>query len=80
MSALEVKLSDDQLRDLARLIVAEMNHIPMRRGTVTVAEAAKLLGVDQKTIRRRIQAGVIKTVPELGATRIPLAEINRLCA
>jgi hypothetical protein len=80
MSALEVKLSDDQLRDLARLIVAEMNHIPMRRSTVTVSEASKMLGVDQKTIRRRISAGVIKTVPELGAIRIPLSEIERLCA
>ncbi len=47
----------------------------------TVAEAAVLLGVSQKTIRRRIRSGHIRKAAIGGrAVRIPASEIARIAS
>ena len=46
---------------------------------VTTAEAAEILGVSPRTIRRRIQDGSLRKAPLSGrAVRIPTAELSRL--
>lgn len=70
-------LSDETLRQLAAM-VAKINSPEKEHAPLTKKEAAAALKVSVKTIERRIDAGVITTVPDIGAVRIPLAEIERL--
>lgn len=74
---LQVVLTEDSLRQLAAM-VAEINAPEREQAPLTKKEAAAALKVSVKTIERRIAAGVITTVPDIGAVRIPLAEIERL--
>ena len=61
--------------DMARMVAGELRG---RKDTYTVAETAKALGVDISTIRRRIKAQVIPTVPGVGAIRVPAAFVEKL--
>ena len=80
MSAiLEVKLSDEQLDLLADRIAAKMGEARFSKtAPLTVKEAAQALGVGTDSIRSRIKAGIIRTVPDIGITRVPRSEIDRL--
>jgi excisionase family DNA binding protein len=74
---LQVVLTEEQLEEIARR-VAEMNG-PSRAGApLTVSAAAAALGVSKPTLYRRITAGEIRTVPDLGRTLVPRSEIERL--
>lgn len=72
---LEVRLQPDQLQQLACMIAAEMRS--SGDGPVKISEAAEILRRSPDTIRRRIKAGQIKTVPHHPGL-IPRNEINRL--
>ena len=81
MSAtLEVKLSEEQLELLAERIAVKMGEAtPKRKAPLSVREAALALNMSQDSVRSRIKAGLIRTVPDMeGLTRIPQAEIQRL--
>lgn len=73
----EIRLPDDQLEKLAELVAAKM---PGQGPTkpVSPAELAELIGVSEDTIRRRIDAGLIKKVPDIGRVKIPVSEVDRL--
>ena len=80
MSAtLEVKLSDEQLDLLADRIAAKMSaSAPQRNAPLSMAEAAKRLGVSRETVRLRVKAGLIRAVENLNPVRISQFEIDRL--
>lgn len=46
-------------------------------GAMTISEVARALNVSQSSIRRRCYAGIIPTVANVGAIRIPAAWVNR---
>lgn len=76
---LQIQLSDADLERLAEMVAAKRgasDQVPNKPHTVS--EAAERLGVSPRTIRRRIEAGLIKTIPELGHVRIAPSEIRRL--
>jgi excisionase family DNA binding protein len=80
---LSVELTPDQLVVLAREVARELrafNAAPAPAPEVyTADQVAAILGVCEKTIRRRVAAGVIGKVPEMGSTiRIPRAEVERM--
>jgi excisionase family DNA binding protein len=75
----EVRLPEDQLVKLASLIASKTGG----RGAesdrpYTVEEAARALGLSGDTIRRRVKAGLLPKVPNMGRTLIPACEIDRL--
>lgn len=49
-------------------------------GLLSIPEAARLLRVDPKTLRKAAGRGQVKTVRLSGALRIPAAEVERLLA
>jgi excisionase family DNA binding protein len=77
---IEVKLAPEQLPLLARLIAREMGAVGgmTRTKPYDVKEAAAALGVSPDTVRRRVAAGLFKSVPDAGRVLIPAAEIERL--
>ena len=50
--------------------------VPQR--AFSIEDAAKMLGVSQKTIRRLIQRGKLRVVPYLRIKRIPQQQIETL--
>lgn len=73
-------LTDDQIDALATVVAERM------RGTTTpsprphfytVPEVAKALRISTKTVRRRIDAGIIPRVPAVAAVRIPAAWLDQ---
>ena len=72
-----IELTDEHIAAIARqvhqLAAADSPGLPL-----TKAEAAHALRISTRTIDRRLKAGLIKTVPDIGAIRIPLSEIDRL--
>lgn len=78
MNALQVTLSteqEDRLADkIADRLAARMN----RSKSLTVSEAAAALNVSYNTVDRRIAAGTIRLVPNIGARRITQSEIDRI--
>lgn len=80
MSAtLKVELSEDQLAALADLVAARIGgaEAPAGRKLLSFPEAAKELGVSSATIRRRVDAGIIATVPGF-SDKISPRELDRL--
>ena len=75
---IEVRLPDDQLAALAKLIAAEMATTKRDDKPFTAAELAKELGVCETTIIRRVKAGLIHSIPNIGKIRIPASELKRL--
>ena len=73
---IKLEFTEEQVAEIAKQVVGLL-----RAGlpdVYTVREAAKMLRIDPKTIRRRIDAGLIPTVPNIGATRIPALFIEEL--
>jgi excisionase family DNA binding protein len=75
-----LRLDPEQLVELARMVAIEIRSITPASGAsaYTVAEAARVLGVTTETVRRRVKAGILPTIPGLGTTRIPAAHLDRL--
>ena len=73
-----ITIPDEQLEMLATLIARKIGGVRAGKATYTVAEAAKILGVGQQTIRRRVEAGTLLSVPGVGRTLIPSAVIEKL--
>lgn len=78
MTALTVKLEPDQLRELAVLVAAELRGTAGDGSPLTVQQAARRLNLSTDTVRRRIEAGQIRTIPLSKPIRIPADEITRL--
>jgi hypothetical protein len=73
----EVTLSPEQLKELAVLIASESGQSNSAyRAPLPLAVAAKELGRSERTIRRRIAAGLIQTVKG-DKNMIPRSEIER---
>lgn len=77
-SFLEVRLADDQLDALADRIARKMAKGQTLNKPLSISDAAKALGVSDATVRRRIEAGLIRTVQGIGVPRVSQAEIRRL--
>ncbi|MBK1883639.1 helix-turn-helix domain-containing protein [Luteolibacter pohnpeiensis] len=76
-NGLQVILTEEQLERLAEIISNRLN--PDSKQPLTVAQAAKALGTSRSTIEKRVHAGVIRCVPEMGRRiLIPKVEIERL--
>lgn len=79
MTELIVKISEDQLDDLASRIAAKLS--PPTQRPLTVSEAMSELRLSRSTLESRVHAGVIQRVPGLGRKiLIPRCEIDRLLA
>ena len=78
MNGITINISDETLEALATIIVAKLNGKANGKATYTVAEAAKIIGTSQETIRRRVEAGTLPRVPGIGRTLIPAVVIERL--
>ncbi len=78
-TALEVRLTEEQLDSLAERVAMKIAKAgPHCDAPLSVKQAAKALGLSSDTIRSRVKAGMIRTVPDIGITRIPKTEIDRL--
>jgi hypothetical protein len=77
VSTLEVTLSDETLERLAEKIAAKTQRT-IRREPYTIEQAAKALGVCGATIRRRVQAGIIPCVPNIGKRLVPASAIEAM--
>jgi len=77
---LTLQLTPDQLNELADAVARKLGSAAAEKSqdALTVAEAAKRLGVSRLTIYRRTQAGLIPTIPNLGVIRIPASVIDRM--
>lgn len=75
---LTLELTPDQIDALADAVAAKLANAKSGGDALTVAEAAKRLGVSIDTIYRRVEAGMIPKVPSLGVIRIPAAAIERM--
>ena len=73
----QLVLTDAHLDAIAERVAA------LHKGNVggepyTKEEAAKALRLSVRTIERRLEAGTILKIPNVGAVRIPASEIERL--
>lgn len=75
MFTVEVRLPDDQLKALADMLAAKLGKV---KDVYTPKEFAAKFGVDESTIRRRVKAGLIGCVPNIGKVLIPDTELQRL--
>lgn len=75
---LQLELTAEQIDTLAEAVAAKLGTKRNSRDAVTVAEAAKRLGVSIDTIYRRVEAGTIPKVPNLGVIRIPASYFDRI--
>jgi excisionase family DNA binding protein len=75
-----IELTPDQLDAIAAAVAERIGQgRGPSKGAYTATEVAKLLGLSAETIRRRIRAGQIKTMPlRGGVVRISATEIERL--
>lgn len=73
-----VLLTPDQLEDIVeRAISKALARAPAETKPVPVTEAARILGVSARTLRRRIKAGEMPVVRVGRAVRVDLAELRR---
>jgi len=83
MIQIVVSMTDEQVNLLADAIAQKVGATATgpssQAQAVSFEEAARILGVNKETIRRRANAGTIK-LADLGgaARRIPMSEINRI--
>lgn len=75
MSALQVILNDDQLRTLAAYVAEELRG--EQSDTISVAVAARRFDVSTTTIHRRVKAGLLRPIPNIGKTMFTEDEIQR---
>lgn len=73
-----LEVPDALIEAIAERVIAKLGIKKPNRKPLTVSEAATRLGVSEATIRRRIEAGLIRAVPDLGVTLVPHSEIVRL--
>ena len=76
---LQVELTEEQIDEIARR-VAQINGASNKPKSYTPAEFAAAMGggLKEKTVRRRIAAGIIRTIPNMGRIIIPASELERL--
>jgi hypothetical protein len=75
-----LELTAEQLDALADAVAARLAPASQGKVALSVADAAKATGLAKNTIRRRIEAGLIPTVPGLSPVRIPSDFIARMMA
>jgi len=78
-ATLTIQASPEFIRLLAQEMVKMQPAATVgRTKPYNVDEFAKAIGVSAKTIRRRIEAKLIRTVPDVGRVMIPASEFERL--
>jgi hypothetical protein len=76
---IEIRFPEDQLERLAELISSKLSgHLTKGGKPLSVSEAAERLSWSRNTVYRRIEAGLVKTVPNAPRAMIPASEIKRL--
>ncbi len=73
-----LELTDEQFSALADAVAQRMEGKSVNRDALSVPEVAARTGLSEPTIRRRIIAGTIPTVPGLTPTRVPADFISRM--
>ena len=76
MNSLTVILTSEQLDDLADRIAARLRS--SRHDTLSISEAAGVLGVSIETIRRRVKDGTITPIKGTSRIRFTREEIDKL--
>jgi len=71
------QMTAGQLEELVERIAVRVTQGP-RKAAVKVPEAARLLGIGVDALRYRIEAKLVKTLPDIGPIRIAMDEIDRL--
>lgn len=72
----ELELSDEQVGAIIDGMLAKAGNLQTRG--LTYEQAADLLNVSPATVRRRVDAGIIPTIPNISPQRIPSNFIDRL--
>lgn len=72
-----IELSPEQIDEIAGAVAAKLGRREAPT-TLTVAQAAKRLGVTSDTVRRRVKAGIIPRVKCMGVVRIPALAIEEI--
>lgn len=67
-------MTDDQLLAIAERVAAIID----APRSLSVAQAAHALNISPDSVRRRVAAGIIRRIPNMGSVRIPSTEIKRL--
>jgi hypothetical protein len=75
-----LELTKEQLDALAEAVAARLAPAATGKVALSVVDAAKATGLSKNTIRRRIEAGLIPTVPGFSPVRIPCDFIARMMA
>jgi excisionase family DNA binding protein len=75
--SVEVRLPDDQLAVLAKLIVSALPVGSKDPSTYTVAEAARIAGCNVSTVRRQVDAGLLPKVQNVKKLLIPREALER---
>ncbi|MEX1172332.1 MAG: helix-turn-helix domain-containing protein [Chloroflexota bacterium] len=68
----------DDLRDAMAAVLAERRDPEPPKALVTLADAARLIGISRSTATRWADAGRIRTIGGPNARRVPRSEIDRL--
>lgn len=72
-----LQFSPAQIDAIAEVVAAKLAQRAPTRAAYTVAQAASEIGCSKETIRRRIRAGVLPTLPMSGRIlRIPATAIH----
>jgi Helix-turn-helix domain len=74
-----LQFTDDQLDAIAERVAKKMK-APVSGRPMSLADAAREVGVSRDTLSRAVHAGKVKRVPGITAIRIPASEIQRLKA
>lgn len=75
--SVEIRLPDDQLAVLAKLIVAALPVGSKDPSTFTVVDAARVAGCNVSTIRRQVEAGLLPKVQNVKKLLIPREALER---
>lgn len=78
MSELVVKLTAEQVEEIATRVFEKIESSKKWNRPLTLTEAAKRLGVSTATVSRRVAGGQIRTIAGIGCPRVSEEEIRRL--
>jgi hypothetical protein len=72
----QLVLSDSQVEEIARAVADKIG--VTQDAPLDKKQAAAALGISVATLERRIKAGVIHTIPNIGPVKVSRLEIERV--